>query len=679
MAHELADELVKEILAPPLFVSDELFADTGPISPFSKATYSAADVLLVCKRWMRVATPALYHTVVIRSTAQANALAAALKRNPDFGRYIKKLRLEGAYGDRLKILATTSPDISDFCMSLAIWADSGITGLTKVMSAINPRRVVLTTAVSAYENSTNKKRTEVIAKLCSCIPIWTNLETFSFSGSSGVESPEMLKHFAIAEALSKATSLRAVHIWFGEWPNAIWQSTSRGFLETLASNTGVQCFHVHPVISYRGMDASLKTETPAYMLSRAVVWSPHATTPPHGVEITLDDSNPFYVPMANVPEAMRHQIWSKVFDFAVSGPTAPTVPKYRYLSWYDEDYFDLMAARSLILTSHAFAAIVIPLLCCHLRPMSEAAVGTVIQYMQKYSVKGSTVFSLELPTTQQATPLIRSLTQLRVCRVMASSTYLTQLALTSGPTLQRLILVGISRDDGGAAFSPHLLFPFTAVTTLCLDYSSTTSRWRTYKLSRSPPTTALENVTRLEINSGDLLNALALFSLPKVTHFICGPVPLKEKSELFVERHGSKLREVKIQYASDIELDRCSSLETLELSQTWGKSIDVPLPNGHPILRRLKLHWPPNLGFGRSKRPHWNILFERLTRARFPSLQEVHLLTDPGRNDTGIWPATEHDIKKSQWPKYSETLATEGITLFDHTGRSWRPRLASRR
>ena len=123
MAHKLADELLKEILSPPLLVDDALFADTGAVSPFSRAMYSAADVLHVCKRWMRVATPSLYETVVIRSKAQAQALAAALKHNKDFGRYVKKLRLEGSYGDYPSVIARNCPNITDFCFTLTLFTD----------------------------------------------------------------------------------------------------------------------------------------------------------------------------------------------------------------------------------------------------------------------------------------------------------------------------------------------------------------------------------------------------------------------------------------------------------------------------------------------------------------------------------------------------------------------------
>ena len=73
----LPDELVKEILSPLLKVPDRLFRNTLHISPFASPSQSSSVLLTVCKQWMRVATPLLYHVVVLRSKAQAQALVLA--------------------------------------------------------------------------------------------------------------------------------------------------------------------------------------------------------------------------------------------------------------------------------------------------------------------------------------------------------------------------------------------------------------------------------------------------------------------------------------------------------------------------------------------------------------------------------------------------------------------------
>jgi len=173
MAHKLADEILKEILSPPLLVPDEMFADNATVSPFSNAEMSASNVLLVCKRWMRVATPYLYQTVIVRSMPQAKALALALSNNPDFGQYIRKLRIEGGYGDTLCKVADTATFITDLCFTLTLWSDMGVGGLVKILKVVNPQRVILTLATEARLK--NKNHDRVLTELCFRVPQWDRI------------------------------------------------------------------------------------------------------------------------------------------------------------------------------------------------------------------------------------------------------------------------------------------------------------------------------------------------------------------------------------------------------------------------------------------------------------------------------------------------------------------------
>ncbi|KAJ7885010.1 hypothetical protein B0H13DRAFT_1556235, partial [Mycena leptocephala] len=118
----LSDEIISEILTPVLRVSGHLFSDTSTKgrSPLAttNATESTSAMLVVCKAWLRVATPLLYHIVILRSTAQAQALAAALKKNLELVLFIKKPRAEGRYGIAMHHILKISPNISDLVLSL---------------------------------------------------------------------------------------------------------------------------------------------------------------------------------------------------------------------------------------------------------------------------------------------------------------------------------------------------------------------------------------------------------------------------------------------------------------------------------------------------------------------------------------------------------------------------------
>ncbi|KAF7365463.1 F-box domain-containing protein [Mycena venus] len=95
MGDSIPDEILSEILSPALRVSDAAFAATfETVSPFLSTSESSSAFLLVSKSFLRVATPLLYNVVVLRSKAQAQALAGVLTSNPALGKFIRKLRLE---------------------------------------------------------------------------------------------------------------------------------------------------------------------------------------------------------------------------------------------------------------------------------------------------------------------------------------------------------------------------------------------------------------------------------------------------------------------------------------------------------------------------------------------------------------------------------------------------------
>ena len=145
MVERLADETLKTILAAALEVTDDDFICAAFVSPFASRQYSTSDILLVCKRWMRVATPLLYHTVVLRTTPQAQSLVRALKKNPRFAQYFKKLRLEsycGATGGRVLGVAA---HLEEICFAVEFTLREKSAHLAASLCKVAPRRVVIAT------------------------------------------------------------------------------------------------------------------------------------------------------------------------------------------------------------------------------------------------------------------------------------------------------------------------------------------------------------------------------------------------------------------------------------------------------------------------------------------------------------------------------------------------------
>jgi F-box-like len=141
---QLPDEIIREILAPALHVSDEAFSNTsGTSNPFANYGLSSSTILVVCKSWLRVATPLLYETVVLRSKAQAQALSGVLKHNGQFGQFIKKLRVEGGYGTFVGEILKRSPSLTDLLITTSLYSNESIAGYPKGFQSVNPHRLIV--------------------------------------------------------------------------------------------------------------------------------------------------------------------------------------------------------------------------------------------------------------------------------------------------------------------------------------------------------------------------------------------------------------------------------------------------------------------------------------------------------------------------------------------------------
>ncbi|KAJ7909470.1 hypothetical protein B0H13DRAFT_1559103, partial [Mycena leptocephala] len=78
---------------------------------------SSSNYLRVCKAWLCVSTPLLYKVVILRTTTQAEALKVVVQSNNEFGLFIRKLRVEGGFGDSMHTLKY-APNITDLFLTL---------------------------------------------------------------------------------------------------------------------------------------------------------------------------------------------------------------------------------------------------------------------------------------------------------------------------------------------------------------------------------------------------------------------------------------------------------------------------------------------------------------------------------------------------------------------------------
>lgn len=138
MAIELPDELTFEILLHSLRLPDERFESQSDI-PLA----NSAVCLAVCKSWLRIGTPLLYQSVVLRSSSQAEALALSLRESKTRGRLIERLRIEGGYGGVMYAIVKATPNVKALCLTLYVSTLDNVSGLCRALPMMRPIRVVL--------------------------------------------------------------------------------------------------------------------------------------------------------------------------------------------------------------------------------------------------------------------------------------------------------------------------------------------------------------------------------------------------------------------------------------------------------------------------------------------------------------------------------------------------------
>jgi hypothetical protein len=179
MAHKLPNELIKEILEPVLDVPDDLFHDVSDRPPFGRLDHvSAITLLTICKNCMGVAIMLLYRVVILRSKPQAYALERILQAKPHLGSYVRKLRIEGGFGEVMhKIVILLSPNVNDLFLSLDISRCDSTKGLCSSLATLNPSCVTLWEPALSDNQQTAAGR-NLNASVATCMANWKKMVNF---------------------------------------------------------------------------------------------------------------------------------------------------------------------------------------------------------------------------------------------------------------------------------------------------------------------------------------------------------------------------------------------------------------------------------------------------------------------------------------------------------------------
>lgn len=226
MARKLADETLTAILEQCLAVSDNDFACTNSrASPFAHIREPSSNYLVVCKRWMRICTPLLYHTIVLRSQPQATALATVLKPKAhlEFGRHIRKIRIEGGFGAAVKQILLAAPNTTDICVTLDLYATDKVEPMCSVMAtALQPRHLIMASSFDCRTRS-NKQIKTMLKTLQLCVGAWKSLvsmlwsvrlvcsHVYALSQISVTTSDQLFRsHYLFGRSISSAVHIREI-------------------------------------------------------------------------------------------------------------------------------------------------------------------------------------------------------------------------------------------------------------------------------------------------------------------------------------------------------------------------------------------------------------------------------------------------------------------------------------
>ncbi|KAJ6631278.1 hypothetical protein B0H10DRAFT_1978024 [Mycena sp. CBHHK59/15] len=675
MANRLPDETISEILSPLLKFSDTTFADASPkplVSNYSSSTY-----LLVCRTWCRVATPLLYKTVVLRTTAQADTLGRFLLFNNSLGLFIRKLRIEGGFGQAMRTVLEYAVNVTDLFVSLSIWSFDNVAGLCNGLLLINPRRVI----VADETFKTNKQATRIVEALVDLIPKWGNLEIIHFPCYTTYFQPNDGRTENFVVAMTQSKTLRILIIY----PTYDFQAGHRSDVEIpprIAEIPGLRVleFKTHPQLTRAYNDyyfsqakKSIQTNSKLRQLARfpleeASIQLKLCATP---------SLNPFFIPMKSASPEIREAFWKRVLFFAM------VVEKHPSAS----------SLLSYVLVSKAFKNMGLPYLYRSVDLQNFVTVESLARQIEAHPILGSYIRYLRIssgPRILALSILARTDSLQKFGGVMEdvddpahigrrtvatdiSFTAFQMLGKTSGASLLQLsasvgsFLSASTRrpvDEDPAVWSYFTELRF-------LGWDSTTN----FKTKRDPSLAgALGNLESLCIE----LCPHSLNSLRRVCLSTAANVSAAIR---FLKVHGSKLvrLEAPIEILAKLRVFVvCPNLYSLVVlsHDTTGKAERRAIPPDFvlcevPQNSLVKVLFKFN-ALEKKNEIACNETFGTLNSTFFPALREIQF-------SCCQWPMTEHEISNNRWIHMSDLLHQKNVRLTDANGFHWEPRASSSR
>ncbi|KAI0700094.1 hypothetical protein BC835DRAFT_480454 [Cytidiella melzeri] len=205
MASNCPEEILCDILKHAFHVSivDNFIEDRSLYKP---RLHRPSHLLLVCKQWLRIATPFLYETVEVSSEKEMEKLGAVLRSHSALGRMIRHLRLNGGYGQHLYPLAKLAPKVRVLGVYVSVQSKESNARLVRALACWKPTELYLhglSYSLDRHGERNNKNSTTKVVLDCVRTSKSLKLVAFVDASYSWMMAPELHAILEQAPALSE--------------------------------------------------------------------------------------------------------------------------------------------------------------------------------------------------------------------------------------------------------------------------------------------------------------------------------------------------------------------------------------------------------------------------------------------------------------------------------------------
>ncbi|KAH8115274.1 hypothetical protein DFH11DRAFT_1588322 [Phellopilus nigrolimitatus] len=648
-ANNLPDELIKDILKNVLHIPQDKFS--RPKSEFGRDAVPSSHVLLVNKRWLRIASPLLYECVVLRNTPQTQAFRAVLrgKAGSQLTRFVRRIRLEGCFGADIGKIFATLPGVTDLFLTQPCNAGEKVNGICQGLLKLSPIRVFF----NFKQGSLWKNSFEMANALCEGIRKWKTLSTFEIyipltcSWKNGTLDNEKMRLGRLAAALSEAPNLLKVVVHIFNL-NLFDDEKVVSFVKAIGRSLSLQAIHLH-VSSAECVESLLSdlSDDPCVHIvrffQRNIKQSPI--------------SQPW--PARALPE----NVYEGIVDASLQSFDMSSNIRFSEESSYRRHCMNLM------LVSKLFYAITLPLAFRFIGIWEPDDLTYLANKFSKNTQLASYVKTLVIAedardsdlyeVTSNCASLLRCMSNLVDLSIfMSCSQLLPQIAHEAQMGLRCLKL----QTDGGE-FRPRDLMIFPNLRSLIFDTDFNQEKPR-INMDSAPERVCLLNVTSVTLAGailGETNDIILVCDFPSVD-----TLEVRYESYLY-EAYNSANNDSMI-------LASFPNLKTLLMT---GDSIRVEylqIANEHGSLEKCILD---SCGMNRKElqreEGRINKVLDQIDFGKFKALKELQL------RSVDQWPWQDCELKNSAWPRRAEALVQRyGITITDANGIPWRPRTQHR-